>query len=272
MSTPDYPPPAGPNGPPPGGPVPPPYGAPQPPHGRQGPQQGWPQQQPTPQGWAQQQPTPQGWAPPQPPPGQPHGAQPVPGQLHGAQPAFGWQPPPVKKGSGKVKLVLTLVVVAALAVGGYFLNKSAPASAKPGDCINIVSASITDPKIEKVECGAPNASYKVAKNLDSASDDCPAGDYGSYSESGRRGSGFTLCLMLNAAEGDCFKTEGSFVAGKTTKVTCDASADFTVSKVVTGSTDKAACGSDGNELVYSEPATTLCRVAADGSGTGAAGG
>jgi hypothetical protein len=74
--------------------------------------------------------------------------------------------------------------------------------------------------------------------------------------------------MLNASEGECFKTEGNFVSGKTSKVACGASADFKVSKVVTGSTDKAVCGGDGNELVYSEPATTLCRVAADGTGTG----
>jgi hypothetical protein len=172
-------------------------------------------------------------------------------------------PPPAKKGGGKVKLVLTLLVVAGLVVGGYFLNKSAPSSANVGDCINIVSASITDPEIEKVECGSQNAAYKVAKNLDSASDQCPEGDYGSYSESGRRSNGFTLCLMLNAAEGDCFKAEGNLVSGKTSKVACGASADFKISKVVTGSTDKAACGSDGNELVYSEPATTLCRIAPD---------
>jgi hypothetical protein len=252
VSTPDYPPPG-----PPQGPVPPPYGAQPPPYGQQGPQQGWGQQQ---------QPIPQGWAPPQQPGQPPFGAQPAFGQPGQPMPPM----PPVKKGGGKVKLVLTLVVVAGLAVGGYFLNKSAPASAKPGDCINIISASITDPKIEKIECGSQNAAYKVAKNLDSSSGNCPTGDYGSYSESGRRGGGFTLCLMLNAAEGDCFKTEGNFVSGKTTKVTCDATADYKISKVVTGSTDKAACGTDdGNELVYAEPATVLCRVAADeATGTG----
>lgn len=246
MSTPHYPPPG-----PPQGSVPPPFGAQPPPYGQPGPQQ---------QGWGQQQPIPQGWAPPQQP-----GQQPPP---YGAQPAFGQpmppaMPPPVKKGGGKVKLILTLLVVGGLVVGGYFLNKSAPASANPGDCINIVSASITDPKIEKVECGSSNAAYKVAKNLDSASDKCPEGDYGSYSESGRRGSGFTLCLMLNATEGECFKAEGTFVSGKTSKVACGAAADFKISKVVTGSTDKAACGSDGNELVYSDPATTMCRIAPD---------
>ena len=256
MSTPNYPPPAGPNGPQQGS-VPPPYGAPQPPqYGRPTPQQGW--------GQPPQQPTPQGWAPPQQPgfgqqpPYGPPGVQPAFGQ-----PAFG-QPlppmPPAKKGGGKVKLVITLVVVVGVLVGGYFLNKSAPASANPGDCINIVSASIVDPKIEKVDCGSTDAAYKVALNLDSASDKCPEGDYGSYSESGRRSSGFTLCLMLNAAEGDCFKTEGNFVSGKTTKVTCGADASYKVSKIVTGSVDKAACGSDGNELVYSQPATTICRV------------
>jgi hypothetical protein len=255
VSTPNYPPPG-----PPQGSVPPPYGAQPPPYGQPGPQQqGWGQQQ--------QQPTPPGWAAPQ----QPGLGQPP----YGAQPPFGppgGQPmplgPPAKKGGGKVKLVLTLLVVAGLVVGGYFLNKSAPASANPGDCINIISASIVDPKIEKVECGSQSASYKVAKNLDNASDKCPVGDYGSYSETGRRGGGFTLCLMLNAAEGECFKTEGNFVSGKTSKVTCDASADFKISKVVTGSIDKAACGSDGNELVYSEPATTLCRVAPDGTAGG----
>jgi len=253
VTTPDYPPPAGPYGPPQGA-VPPPYGAPQqqPPYGPPAPQQ---------QAWGQpqQQPIPQGWAPPQ----QPGFGQQPP---YGQQPAFGQpgQPmppvPPAKKGGGKVKLVITLLVVVGAIVGGYFLNKSSPASANPGDCINIVSASIVDPKIEKVDCGAQNAAYKVAVNLDSASDKCPEGDYGSYSESGRRSSGFTLCLMLNAAEGDCFKTEGNFVSGKTTKVTCGADASYKVSKIVTGSVDKAACGSDGNELVYSQPATTICRV------------
>ncbi|PRY46393.1 LppU/SCO3897 family protein [Umezawaea tangerina] len=251
MSTPNHPPPAGPAGPP-QGPGQAPYGPP-PPYGQQAPQQpGWGQpQQPTPQGWA---------APQQPGPGQqpPYG-QPPYGQP-GFQQALPPTPPPAKKGGGKIKLVITLLVVVGAIVGGYFLNKDAPSSANVGDCINIKSASITNPELEKVDCGTQAAAFKVAKELGSASDKCPEGDYASYTESGRRSSGFTLCLMLNAAEGDCFKEEGSIVAGKTTKVTCDASASYKIEKVVKGTADKAACGPDGTEMVYSDPATTFCLV------------
>ncbi|NUT52341.1 MAG: hypothetical protein HOV94_34360, partial [Saccharothrix sp.] len=59
-------------------------------------------------------------------------------------------------------------------------------------------------------------------------------------------------------EGDCFKHEGTIVAGKTTKVTCDSGATYKVGKVVQGRADENECESGDTVSVYSQPATTIC--------------
>ncbi|ROP38788.1 LppU/SCO3897 family protein [Saccharothrix texasensis] len=154
---------------------------------------------------------------------------------------------------------MVVLGVVGIVVAGVIAGLTGPAGAEEGDCIKVVSASVTDADVEKIECSSAEAAFKVAAKLDSSADSCPDGDYAEYSDSGgRRSNGFKLCLMLNAAEGDCFKEESSIAAAKTTKVTCDSSASYKVGKVVTGRADENECESGDTVTVYSQPATTIC--------------
>ncbi|GAB2988301.1 LppU/SCO3897 family protein [Saccharothrix stipae] len=171
-------------------------------------------------------------------------------------------PPPPAKGTSRGAKALVAVValgIVGIVIAGIIANVTGPSGAEAGDCIKVISASVADADVEKVECSSPDAAFKVAANLDSSTDACPDGDYAEYSDSGgRRSDGFKLCLMLNAAEGECFKQEGSIVAGKTTKVTCDSSATYKVAKVIAGRADENGCESGDTVSVYSQPATTIC--------------
>ncbi|MDQ3402017.1 MAG: hypothetical protein M3548_01300 [Actinomycetota bacterium] len=144
-----------------------------------------------------QQPYNQG--PPMPPGGQqPHGQQPHYGQAPppgqqpygqqsygGQQPPFGQPPappkhdgvPPTGGKSKTVKIIVSIVVVAILGVIAVFFVNNSAASAAVGDCIKVNKAEAEDADVEKIECADPAAVYKVAKKLDSASADCPEGDY-----------------------------------------------------------------------------------------------
>jgi hypothetical protein len=77
-----------------------------------------------------------------------------------------------------------------------------------------------------------------------------------YTQSGR-GNEFTLCLMLNAREGDCFS---HVTSGTTAKVACSAAdAQARTDKVVTDQAAESACPQDtGLVLVYPEPGETIC--------------
>jgi hypothetical protein len=173
-------------------------------------------------------------------------------------------PMPQTGGTSKGAKVLIAAVglgIVGIVVAGLVAGKDAPAGANPGECIKINSVSATDASVQKIDCGARDAAFKVARNLDGGSSACPSGDYVEYSETGRRRSnGFKLCLMLNAAVGDCFKEEGSLIAAKTSKVTCGADASFKVSKVKVGSSDGSLCEAGETEELYSDPATTMCLV------------
>jgi hypothetical protein len=167
--------------------------------------------------------------------------------------------PPTKQSKGsKVLVAVVLLGVVGVVVAGIIASFSAPSGAEPGECIKVISSSVVDASVEKIDCGLPDAAFKVAVNLDSSKDSCPSGDYTEYTESGRRSDGFKLCLTLNAKEGDCFKQEGTIVAGKTTKVTCSSSATYQVVKVSTGTADEGQCSEGETAEVYSQPATTLC--------------
>ncbi|MCE6994173.1 hypothetical protein LZG04_05005 [Saccharothrix sp. S26] len=196
-------------------------------------------------------------------PGQP-GAQGYPGQPgQFAPPGYPQQfPPPPAKGTSRGAKALVAVValgIVGIVVAGVIAGITGPSGAEAGDCIKVVSASVNDADVEKIDCSSPEAAFKVAANLDSSTDACPDGDYAEYSDSGgRRSDGFKLCLMLNAAEGECFKQEGSIVAAKTTKVTCDSSATYKVAKVIAGRADENECESGETVSVYSQPATTIC--------------
>lgn len=261
MNSPNYPPPGGPQGPygppqgqpygqrppqtPPGGQ---PYGAPPPP-------QGQPYGAPPPQGQPFGGPAPQGFGGPGGPggPAGPGGAPPV---GYATPPP----PPPAAKPSntGKIiKIVLGVVVVGVVATFAIINWGTSPASSKVGDCIKVNSVSTTDADVEKVDCTDPNAAYKVAATFDDSTAECPGGsesDYVSYTESGR--GALTLCLTLNAKEGECFE-QGD--ADK--RVDCtDPNATFKVIKILTGTADGNGCPeeSQGNFYAYAEPAMVQC--------------
>ncbi|MEU5695777.1 hypothetical protein [Actinosynnema sp. NPDC020468] len=171
--------------------------------------------------------------------------------------------PPAPKGGtprgAKLLIAAVVVGVVGIVVAGLIANATGPSGADPGECVRVNRVTVTDADVDKVDCGSADAAFKVAANLDSGTDSCPSGDYSEYSErGGRRSDGYKLCLMLNAAPGDCFAQEGTVVAGKTTKVTCDSSATHKVTKVAAGTADNSACEAGEIVFVYSQPATTVC--------------
>lgn len=247
-------------------------GGPQGPQGPYGPPQG--------QQYGQQRPpqTPPGGQPygAPPPQGQPFGGPPPQGQPFGGAPqgaagpagpggappvGYATPPPPPPgakpKNTGKiVKIVLGVVVLAVIAVVAIVNWGTAPSSANVGDCIKVNSVSVTDADVEKVECTDPAASYKVAATFDDSSAECPGGtdsDYVSYTESGK--GDLTLCLTLNAKEGECFKNGDA-----AEKVGCsEANADVKVAKILTGTTDESGCPEETVAfLAYPEPKMVLC--------------
>lgn len=276
-------------GPPPGGPQPPfNQGPPTPPGGQQSPYGRQPGQQP-PQPYGQQPPPfgqqpgqqqapygqqPDQQSPPfdqqpgqqQPPygrqPQQPYGQQPPPFGQEPVQPGF--VPPPSGPNKGKIiKLVVILVAIVAVGIGGFLAFNKSAASADVGDCIKVKDASATNADVEKIDCAKPEAVFKVAKKLDSASATCPTADNSSYLEyeqSGRRGGGgFSLCLMLNTAKGECFTDLTK--AAEARKVPCsDPNVKFEVLEVVEGKNDPEACTAEGvnDGFMYAEPKMTIC--------------
>jgi hypothetical protein len=264
MNSPNYPPggPQGPYGPPQGQP----YGGPPP----QTPPGGQPYGGPPPQGQSFGGPAPQGQpfgAPPPQGPGGPGGP-----AGPGGTPPVGYAtpppPPPAAKPSNKgkfIKIGIGVVVIAVIAVFAVINWGKSASSAAVGDCIKVNNASSVNADVEKIDCNDPNAAYKVAATYDDSSASCPDADnsnYVSYTESGR--GDLTLCLILNAKEGECF-AQGD--ADK--KVDCASSeATFKVTKVLTGTTDPAGCP-EGTEdgYVYAEPPTVQCFGAPTGEQT-----
>jgi hypothetical protein len=157
-------------------------------------------------------------------------------------------------GGAKVLIGVVVAAVIGLIVIAVANWGTSARAAEEGDCIKVISAG--DAEAGQVECSAPEAIYKVARKLDSAVGRCPEGDYTEWT-GGKRTDTVKLCLMLNAKEGDCFKTTTSGGNETDERVACS-SADFKVVKVVTGSADKTACATGNLAATYSQPATTLC--------------
>jgi hypothetical protein len=234
---------------------PPPGGQPQQPYGQQ-PQYGQP--------GAYGQP-PQG----QPPQGQPGPYGPPPGQFPPGQGFAPGQPgfppaPPAPPKKSKARLIvggIAIVVVLAGIVFGAINFLKSPATSSAGDCLAITEFTRGGDDPAKADCNDPKANVKIAKKLDSSSDECPGGSdagYDTYSVSGR--SSYKLCLMINAKQGDCLANFTSQTKGYV-KVPCtDPSKDGELVKVVTGQADKNVCeGTDATRVaVYPEPATTMC--------------
>ncbi|OLF17709.1 hypothetical protein BU204_09385 [Actinophytocola xanthii] len=164
--------------------------------------------------------------------------------------------------AGKIVKVVGIVVLLAVVAGvALWLQSSSPSSAKVGDCIKINDVAAAD--IDKVDCAAEDALYKVAVTTEDAEAGCPSRAYLAYSETGR--NELLLCLALNADEGECFQATPQ----SHRKVDC-ASPDamFRVSQVIPGVDDASRCGEFAdNALTYPEPAMTICRVAPDAAAT-----
>ncbi|MFC4854288.1 LppU/SCO3897 family protein [Actinophytocola glycyrrhizae] len=253
MNSPNYPPPGGPQGPqgPYGPPQDQPYGQRPPggqPFGAPPPPQGQPYGGPPPQGQPFGGPAPQGLAGP----GGPGGPGTPPGG-YGTPPP----PPPAKKNTGtSIKIVLGVVVLAAVGVFAFIRWGTSPASSEVGDCIKVNNASSVNADVEKIDCNDPAAAYKVAATFDDSSASCPDeanSNYVSYTEAGR--GGLKLCLTLNAKEGECFVRGDS-----DERVDCgDPKATFKVIKILTGTTDPSGCPEETTDgHIYAEPATVQC--------------
>ncbi|MGW5748893.1 LppU/SCO3897 family protein [Amycolatopsis sp. NPDC003861] len=196
------------------------------------------------------------------PQGQPGQFGPPPGQFPpGGQPGF---PPAPPKRSKAPRLILggigAIVVVAIVIIGIVSFMKS-PATSNAGDCLTITEFTQGGDDPAKADCNDPKANVKIAKKLETSSEDCPGGPtagYDTYSVSGR--SSYKLCLMINAKQGDCLANFTSQTKGYL-KVPCtDPTKDGELVKVVTGQADKSVCeGTDATRVaVYPEPATTMC--------------
>ncbi|WP_214321174.1 LppU/SCO3897 family protein [Nonomuraea sediminis] len=147
-------------------------------------------------------------------------------------------------------------------------SKDDPANAQPGNCLEALGQDPKTTGFHIVDCGAPNAAYKVALRL-GRFDSCQTNTYGYATSGGSRRSGWHLCLTLNAKVGDCFHQEVGFPTGKAVKVPCGAGATYRVVKSVPGTADKALCGEDAVDpvrndlarpiaLVYPQPPLTIC--------------
>jgi hypothetical protein len=222
-----------------------------------------------PPGYPQQYPNQHGYlSPGYPPPGPVYPQQQVPPPIQPAQRS--------PKTGGLVVGCLALVVIVgvAVAVGVALLtsDENAASEARVGDCVKAVGAGPKLTDAVKVDCAAPDATYKVAvrgRRYDSCGDIA----YGKYSQRQGKRSGYTLCLMLNARQGDCFQQTVGFPTGQATKVPCGAGATYRVTKVVEGIADKTQCGrtaeaptssdfSKPHALAYPLPPTTICTEAA----------
>ena len=139
------------------------------------------------------------------------------------------------------------------------LNPPAPAY-NAGDCIEVVSGGHLAAKVEKADCGAEEAIYKVGVYLDDTKAECPEGDYATFKQSGGKVQNYRLCLVLNAAEGDCLDVP-MIGGGQEVKAACTAeNANVKVTKVIDGKADKSGCPAEAadNARVYSEPKQTFC--------------
>jgi len=198
-----------------------------------------------------------------PPQGQPGQYGPPPGQFPPGQ--GGFPPPPVPPKRSKAPALILggigVIVVIALVIVGIVAFMKSPATSNASDCLTITEFTQGGEDPAKADCNDPKANVKVAKKLETSSEDCPGGSsagYDTYSVSGR--SSYKLCLMINAKQGDCLANFTSQTKGYV-KVPCtDPSKDGELVKVVAGQADKNVCeGTDATRVaVYPEPATTMC--------------
>ena len=197
-----------------------------------------------------------------------------------------WHPPPPKRNTGRnvAIVVIVLLVLAVAATVIVLQTRDRESAAGPetqdstttapdttettipttpagppdeGNCVEDTSVSADDAEVVPVPCDAPEAVYRVAKTLPEPNADCPGSDYTLYYLEDP--NGFTMCLMLNAKEGDCFINVEN-INENVARVDC-AEAQYKVVDVVEGQADEAACPTDDAVVphVYPEPPpSTVC--------------
>jgi hypothetical protein len=99
---------------------------------------------------------------------------------------------------GILRGIVTVAVVAAVAYGGYEVWFAGAATAEAGDCLHAGNPTATglvavgDPEFEIVDCGAPDAQFKVVSRVSGTDGTCDD-PYRRYAQGGA-GRDFTLCL------------------------------------------------------------------------------
>jgi hypothetical protein len=160
------------------------------------------------------QPPQQSFGAAQPPPQQSFGqAPPGQGSFGAAPPAQPGQPgqpmpaaePAPKKKSGLVRLAVSLVVLAALGVGGWWFTRNDAVNAQVGDCLaGTTPEELNADALKKVDCSASDAGFKVVERVENkteaeANSACTESTEDRWvfwsGESGK--SGTVLCLARN---------------------------------------------------------------------------
>jgi hypothetical protein len=204
-----------------------------------------------------------------PPGGMPPGGMP-PGQ------PMPYAQPPKKGGAGKIigsilGFVLIAAVIAVVKFGiGSGINAISTPDEKPGECASVTGTTMS-PKYKKVDCGATEANYVIAKVTKSTTEACPSEDYAEYTETGRSSSSLKLCLVEKLEEGKCYQEEIVKINMDGMKpVSCPATPnEFAITKIlkieklVKAAT--AECG-EATAISYAEPAPgiTYCVSVAEG--------
>ncbi len=139
------------------------------------------------------------------------------------------------------------------------LNPPPPAYSA-GDCLQVVEGGRFDAEVEQVDCGEQAALYEVGVYLDDPDASCPSDAYSEYRQTGGKQQEYKLCLMLNAAEGDCLDVP-MISAGEEKKVACTSEdANVRITRLIEGTADESACGAGAAEdaRVYPQPKRTVC--------------
>ena len=233
------------------------------------------------------------WGPPPPSTpawGQPHGQQPYGQQPYGQPPPPRRNNPLVVAGA----LVAVLLVVAGLvfftnrgsngsgvtaapgttsppssSAGGSSSSPARTTTAAPrsssaagglsvdvpvGGCV-IVSGSTSSPDLTPVDCGSPEANYKVTSTA-STSDGCTSDSDYVYYETSRSGSGElgALCMDVDWAEGQCFELG----AENPSRVDCTVAGKDVerVAKILRGTSNDRDC--PGHGVPYTDRNFVVC--------------
>ncbi|MET9225071.1 hypothetical protein [Lentzea sp. NPDC003310] len=110
-------------------------------------------------------------------------------------------------------MVCVLAVVAYLAVWWVFSDEEEPRASGPvfltdysqalkGSCVKFTGPGENDQGLTVVDCAGTKAALKVGSVLGDTNGRCPRGDYKVLRDTRHNAA---LCLLPNAAKGDCFE-------------------------------------------------------------------